>query len=642
MKLFPVSAPLLFASFFAWLPAAQAVTTVNAGTLTQISGPGGLDLAGEFTHAINFSSNDPALFINGVRFKPDTALPAGFTVGNNQVAPWGTKPAFGTDTDSDNLEQIFEDIRYCVPPGQSLQAHLPVTAGETYKIQILFYGNRTETRVWDIEIEGVQTVDEVTSLGLTGSVYSANAGLVYTHTVVAGDSTLDIRMGNFGGANDGGDRNALWQGLTVEHIVPDTDGDGLPDAWEIAKFGTITAQAGDGDADSDGLNNQYEYQLGTDPKAADTDGDGLSDQNEFSVRHTNPVLADSDGDGLNDGAEITAGSNPLVVDSDGDGLRDGAEVNVYGTSPVDTDSDNDNATDADEVAFGSSPTDANAYPLYGARTFAFSGGDQGDGLDLDGTFPVAARFGVSTLAGSWQVRDANFIPYHAVPGLVHNTTVEVGQWITAGFTAPLSTNDTNLREVIRSIRYNPQLVTISIPGLIVGRTYKLQLLFGEACCANRGFDVYVNNNLIVDEFGPAIVQGGQSNVFPRGAAIAYGFVADSTTIEIRLDKSTVTTPTLDDVNPIINALTIEEIATGPNTDGDSLPDNWEMQHFGNLAQVDSGDPDNDGLTNREELLHSTNPNDDDTDHDGLKDKVELVTHLTNPRVADTDRDGLSD
>jgi hypothetical protein len=524
---------------------------------------------------------------------------------------------------------------------------VPVTSGETYKIQILFNGNHVESRIWDIEVEGVQTVDEVTSLGMSGTPYSATTAVVYTHTITAGDSTLDIRMGDFGGANDGGDRNAIWQGLIVEHIVPDTDTDGLPDAYELQKFVTIGAQSGTGDADSDGLSNQYEYQLGSNPGVADTDGDGLSDGDEYFTRRTNPLAVDSDGDGLNDGAEVTAGSNPALTDSDADGLSDATEVNVYHTNPVNKDSDNDGYSDTEEVNYGTNPADAVSLPLFGARSGPFTGGDAGEGLDLDGTFLVAARFGVSTLAGSWQVRDANFIPYTAYAGpagpvLTQDAVYEVAQWVTANFAAPLTTNDTNLREVIRSIRYNGGVFNVSISGLTVGRSYKLQLLFAEACCANRGFDIYVNDVLVGDEYAPAVLQGGPSGTPARGSALIYGFSAQSTTLAIRLDKSTVTTPTLSDPNPILNALTLEENFTGPNTDPDSLPDSWEMRYFNNLNQTDNGDPDNDGLTNVQELANDSNPNAADTDGDGFKDGDEITTYHTNPRVTDSDRDGLSD
>jgi hypothetical protein len=47
----------------------------------------------------------------------------------------------------------------------------------------------------------------------------------------------------------------------------DTDGDGLPDAWEQQYFGDLN-QAGGGDPDGDGATNAQEYAAGTDPTAA--------------------------------------------------------------------------------------------------------------------------------------------------------------------------------------------------------------------------------------------------------------------------------------------------------------------------------------------------------------------------------------
>jgi hypothetical protein len=63
----------------------------------------------------------------------------------------------------------------------------------------------------------------------------------------------------------------------------DTDLDGLPDAWEISMFGSITAQTGVGDADGDGVSNAWEYTLGTNPKLKDTDGDGFNDNVEIAA-----------------------------------------------------------------------------------------------------------------------------------------------------------------------------------------------------------------------------------------------------------------------------------------------------------------------------------------------------------------------
>lgn len=65
------------------------------------------------------------------------------------------------------------------------------------------------------------------------------------------------------------------------------------------------------DTDLDGLTNEEEKKLGTDPNRVDTDKDGLVDGSEVYTYHTNPLKDDTDGDGFKDGAEVRGGYNPL-------------------------------------------------------------------------------------------------------------------------------------------------------------------------------------------------------------------------------------------------------------------------------------------------------------------------------------------
>jgi hypothetical protein len=94
--------------------------------------------------------------------------------------------------------------------------------------------------------------------------------------------------------------------------LPDQDGDGLPDDWELAN-GLDPLDPGDAglDPDDDGLTTLEEFLAGLDPFDPDSDGDGLLDGPEPGLAGTDPRRFDTDGDGFSDGLEVTVGSDPL-------------------------------------------------------------------------------------------------------------------------------------------------------------------------------------------------------------------------------------------------------------------------------------------------------------------------------------------
>ena len=121
-------------------------------------------------------------------------------------------------------------------------------------------------------------------------------------------------------------------------FTTDTDGDGLPDMYEI----NIKLNPNKQDTDDDGILDSDE----------DPDGDNLTNIQEYR-RETDPLNKDTDGDGLTDGSEEY--TDPLNPDTDGDGLTDGDEIVVYWTDPLDYDTDGDGANDGWEIRNGFDP-----------------------------------------------------------------------------------------------------------------------------------------------------------------------------------------------------------------------------------------------------------------------------------------------
>lgn len=144
--------------------------------------------------------------------------------------------------------------------------------------------------------------------------------------------------------------------VTEEAEEPvDSDGDGLTDEMELE----IGTDPNDPDTDGDDLSDGDEYhEYDTDPLEPDTDGDRLSDGDEVLVYETDPLESDTDGDGLEDGDEVLEfRTDPLNPDTDDDGLNDYDEVHDHQTDPNNPDTDGDGFTDGQEIEMGTDPLD---------------------------------------------------------------------------------------------------------------------------------------------------------------------------------------------------------------------------------------------------------------------------------------------
>lgn len=175
-----------------------------------------------------------------------------------------------------------------------------------------------------------------TSLGNVGATVQLTAMAEYADNRAA-DVTGASRGTNFFSSNDrvatvdaeglvtahgtgavlvsGMNEGALGMLLLSVVTSGDADGDGLPDDYEL-QYQLDPNNPADAalDVDGDTLSNLQEFRLGTDPRNADTDGDTLADGEETILGNdgflTNPLLADTDGDGFRDGLEVQTGSDP--------------------------------------------------------------------------------------------------------------------------------------------------------------------------------------------------------------------------------------------------------------------------------------------------------------------------------------------
>ena len=610
-------------SRFLTLLASISVTAFPAEVGMIIGGdPGeGLDLAGNFLYAFNIGPNGATGKIGDAEFTADNAL--GVTVAaSDQIGQWGTVD-LGESVNDNNLEAVLSSVRHMFTSGTpALPMDITLAGLETgasYKLQLLFR-EQCCARAFDIFVMDALILDDFNPGDTQGGIEANTlAGAFVTHEFTATAATLHVRLDGTDVTPDFADHNPAIAGLTLERTSPvvDSDADGLPDDWEIKFLGNLNGSGPD-DPDSDGLNNAAEFDEGTFPTDPDTDKDGLSDFEEVSTYKLNPLKPDTDGDLLSDNDELTVfKTDPLKADSDSDGASDYYELHVL-TDPL----DEDNAPKKTLINL-------------------FTGGDAGEGLDMDGSFLYAINVANYDPAGP--VRDAYFTE-DEIEGVTVVSSAVVNGWHT-NVELGETENDLVLALVMSSIRYSDAAsqttpaVSLTFTNLEFGAAYQLQLLFAEEGWT-RGFDVFVDGKLAVDDFAPFIWQGG----FPKtnGVVITHNFIATGTGVAISLDGRSVTSPEMTDHNAMLAGATLKLIAANADSDNDGLPDPWEIETFNGLSETANGDPDGDGLDNLGEFTGGTDPAKADTDGDGLNDADELNVHHTDPLKADSDADGLAD
>ena len=372
------------------------------------------------------------------------------------------------------------------------------------------------------------------------------------------------------------DGDAAQDGDDIEPLNPaysfDSDGDGLPDEWEM-QFGFDPFFRDDlNDFDVDLLTNLEEYVAGTDPWNPDSDGDGVLDREDhyptdgnytrdgdrdtlpmeweqlYFLNDNNPydAIEDNDGDGLNNIEEFLSGGNPHgpdISDSDGDGMPDLYEaqhgLDLFNPNDALIDQDGDGLTNLEEFQNGTNPNEFDS---------------DGDGLS-DG-FEVQYGFDPNSNTGEANIDSDG-------DGLLN-----IDEFI-------LGTDPTNVDT--------------------------------DGDGVNDNLDVFPTDpNESIDTDGDGIGNGADPDDDNDG-------LTDS-------EETTLGTDPLDtdsDNDGFTDGQEVNQFGTNPlvvdaNTDGDQEPDVIDI------------DDDNDALTDVEEIQIGSNPLLADTDGDSIKDGVDTA------------------
>ena len=415
--------------------------------------------------------------------------------------------------------------------------------------------------------------------------YPARAWDLYVDGAIVGEGLgMGATTGRFEGIGAHGSGEAFMDDIAISDTRPlglSSDWDAMPDEWEFRHFGSL---------DRDG--------------SGDADGDGVSDLEEFRHR-----------------------TNPLVADTDGDGLSDAVEINFYGTSPLSADTDGDGVSDMREIADGSDPLSAgDDSPAAFVESFELPEVTLGD---LDGQ-------------NGWTVNRQNV-------AIVQESVVRTG----AAALKVVGDEDSGVVMLSHPVTNAESVVWVDVYSV------------ARASAPDVGMDA---DGLFFDRDGhPVVCAGGTFATNRRIRVCLDGWVRTTMRLDygsrtwdvyaggilagMGLPMSASAGESFEGIGCCGEGeLQIDDIAVsrsrpqGLSSDGDALPDEWELRHFGTLERSGFGDADRDGVRDIDEFKAGTDPNSTDTDGDGLPDRWE-VRCGTDPNDpddvgADPDEDGM--
>ncbi len=452
-----------------------------------------------------------------------------------------------------------------------------------------------------------------------------------------------------------------------------------PAFWRVTPQGAPDGVARLQDADGDGVDNELEEDMGTDPHDPDSDRDGLDDGTERQMG-TNPLHGDTDGDTMADGWEVTHDFDPLKDDAleDADGDR---FPNVF------------------EFARATDPRSVTSVPLPDRIVDLKHGADSNtDTIEQNITDAIRAlqikpsglgiiglRKGIYTGSKnvSWNISYGRFLIL-GLEGAAH--TVLDGSRVSTG---PYTTRDTVLSGVtIRHFRTPSGAIhvrgdTLLLDSVLIQRN-RATSQYGAALTADFG-TLVVRNSTIMGNRG----SGRSEAIYAQDAKVRIDnsifwnpgdageiFLTNGSTVSaafsiIRQDPVQGLNNVLGVLSPKLRSdgrlregspargrgrfngasFDMDHEPRSPSTpdigvdqwvdgDADKIPDTWE-RHYAPSTEVffETADFDKDGVTDPDEYDLELDPTNPDTDQDLLSDGAELVQG-TDPGVHDAaDLDG---
>ncbi len=391
-----------------------------------------------------------------------------------------------------------------------------------------------------------------------------------------------------------------FSGIQLVNRTPDSDGDQVPDFWELRHRTNATLSNATTDLDGDGLNLAEEFALGSDPQNPDSDHDGLNDLGEQEAG-TSPNYGDSDDDGISDSDELLGAlpSDPLSADSDNDGLNDFEEREAH-----------------------SDPEDSSVVQASAA------------------SYPNSNRF-------LWEDTDIQLVIDHfSSPETRGGSDRTLLEWLTFNLSAegyrPLRFR---LRE--REGRLIASASITSTDGIVQenGRSIYVSTPQDEDAYRDLGFAGRGSHDLS-DPLTFRLVADRNAGAWSLGLFIinqrtninVLDFTFENVTLSAGIANQTAEwgtrdNPGLTDFNTGYGVRifrtkkllhTLPSFSAYQDSDNDGMPDAWEITHGFNPNLVDDAgqDFDQDGLSNVDEFDLGTLPRNPDSDNDLISDKVE--------------------